>query len=157
MLSVTHLPVDGFFGFENSTNVFEKIALEIMSESLNRSSNVLRQQVKRPSNFRCESSYIQVTVEKNNTYVGTAEQVVYIVGHLGQLNNFLLILTVDGVKFFVDRLQFFVGALHFLVGGDKFFVGRLKFFVGRFQLLDSGLQVLFCIAQFAFETRDVLA
>ena len=128
----------------------------LVGERLDRPADVVRQQSKRLGNLRRELPNPQLAVKEDRADLGAGQQVVHVVGQLGQLGDLALVLGVDGVELLVHALQFLVGALQLLVRRLQFFVRRLQFLVARFELFDRGLQAFLRRSQFRFERGQLL-
>ncbi len=88
-------------------------------------------------NLRMRRSLIQ----EDHAHLGAAQQIIHVVGHFSQFDDFLLVLGVDRVQFLVDRVQLLVGALQLFVRGHELLVGGLQLLVAGLHLFDGGLQI----------------
>ena len=65
-------------------------------------------ELKLPAHIFRELTDIQLAVHEKDADHGGGQEVREIVGEHGQLVQFLLILCIYGVQFFIDRLQFLI-------------------------------------------------
>ena len=118
--------------------------------------DVVGQQSKRLRNLRREFANAQLAVKEDRADLRAGQQIVHVVGQLGQLRDLALVLGVDGVQLLVHALEFLVGALQLLVRRLQFFVRGLQFLVARFELFDRRLEALLRRSQFSFERGQLL-
>ena len=97
--------------------------VELVRERLDRPPDVVRHEVEGLGDLRRELADRELRVEEDRADVGARQQVVHVVGELGQLGDLALVLGVDRVELLVDALQLLVRALQLLVGRLQLFVG----------------------------------
>ena len=130
--------------------------LDAVREPVERPPDVLREQLERARHLAREPADAQLIVEEEHADVDAVQQVVEVVGELGELRDLALVLGVDRVELLVDRVQLLVGALQLLVRGDELLVRGLELLVRRLELLDGRLQVLPGEAQLRLQRVHVL-
>ncbi len=75
-----------------------------MSKGVDSPPNILRQKLEDARHLRSEFPHTQIAIQKRDAFLQILEEIVQIVGHLGQLDNLPLVLRVDRVQLFVDRV-----------------------------------------------------
>jgi hypothetical protein len=71
------------------------VAEKVVGEDLDGAAYVLRQDLKRVGDFRRELANAEVAVEENRPHIRAPQQVIHIVGQLGQLRYLPLVLRID--------------------------------------------------------------
>ena len=127
----------------------------LVREGLDRPADVVREQAERVGDLRRELPDPQLAVEEDRADVGAGQEVVHVVGELGQLGDLALVLGVDRVELLVDALQLLVRALELFVRRLQLLVRGLELLVARFELLDRSLEAFFGGAQLGLERGEL--
>ncbi len=64
--------------------------------------NIVGQEVKMPGRLRCETTNLQLFIEKDRADTRADQQVVNVAVELGELFDFLFVLAVHGAQLFID-------------------------------------------------------
>ncbi len=99
-----------------------------------------KSRLKLSRDLRREFPDLELPVEEDGADVRARQEVVHVVGELGEIGDLPLVLRVHRVELLVDALELLVRALQLLVGGEELFVRRLQLFVARLELLGRRLQ-----------------
>jgi hypothetical protein len=130
------LPLDELPALQHAPEVAHQLGMvEGVGEGVDRPAEVVRHQVEGLGDLRGELADPELGVEEDGAHLGAGQEVVHVVGELGQLGDLALVLGIDRVQLLVDALQLLVRALQLLVG-------RLQLLVGGLQLLVAGLALL---------------
>ena len=131
--------------------------VEVVDEPVDAAADVGRDEVEDLGHRGRELADREILIEEQRVDLRAQQEVVHVVGQLGQLVDLLLELGVDGVQLLVDRVQLLVDRVQLLVAGEQFFVGRLQLLVADLELFDRRMQVLLGLTQLRLERVEVVA
>ena len=154
---IDEVALDRLPGRQHAPQIFDQLRVtHLVREGLDRPADVVRQQAEGVGDLRRELADPQLSVEEDRADVGAGQQVVHVVGQLGQLGDLPLVLGVDRVELLVDALQLFVRALQLFVRRLQLLVRGLQLLVARLELFDGRLQAFLRRSQLGFECRELL-
>src|SRR5690606_31595407 len=105
-VEIPNLSLDTGTMLEHLLEVLENSwVVEAMGEAGDRAPHVSCEQVKELGDGGRELADAEVLIEEYRPDVGRSEQVVHVVGELGELRNLVLELCIDGVELLVDGLK----------------------------------------------------